>query len=80
MSAQLTEFLNLQQGKMTVTEAVRKFERLAKLCHYLVPTEEQRIKWMSEIFRSDIALAVESGGNTLTTTTECAKRAYRPEH
>ena len=32
------------------------------------------------MFRPDIALAVESSGNTLTNTTECAERAYRAEH
>ncbi|KAL5573488.1 hypothetical protein UlMin_023085 [Ulmus minor] len=34
---------------MTVAEAVRKFERLAKLCPCLVPTEEQRVKRMLKI-------------------------------
>ena len=46
---------------MMVAEVVKKFERLAKLCHYLVPTEEQRIKRMLEMFRPNIALAIESG-------------------
>ena len=42
MSAQQTEFLNLKQGNMTVVESVKKFEQLARLCLYLVSTEEQR--------------------------------------
>ena len=46
-SAQQTEFLNLKQDNMTVAEAIKKFERLAKLCPYLVPTEEQRMKRMT---------------------------------
>ena len=35
MRAQQMVFLNLKQGQMTVTEAVRKFERLERLCHFL---------------------------------------------
>ncbi|KAL5557270.1 hypothetical protein UlMin_039506 [Ulmus minor] len=57
LSAQQTEFLNFKQDNMTVAEAVRKFERLAKLCPYLVPTEEQRVKRMLEMFRPDISLS-----------------------
>ncbi|KAL5546648.1 hypothetical protein UlMin_006335 [Ulmus minor] len=61
LSAQQTEFLSLKQDNMTVAEAVKKFERLAKLCPYLVPTEEQRTKRMLEMFRPDISLAIECG-------------------
>ncbi|KAL5544520.1 hypothetical protein UlMin_008304 [Ulmus minor] len=80
LSAQQTEFLNFKQDNMTVAEAVRKFERLAKLGPYLVPTEEQRVKRMLEMFRPDISLSVEGGGNPPTTTTDCVERAYRAEH
>ena len=66
---QKKKFLTLQQGEMTILEVVRKFERLAKLCPYLASTEEQRTKRMLEMFKLDIALAIESGGNTPTTTT-----------
>ncbi|KAL5565685.1 hypothetical protein UlMin_028849 [Ulmus minor] len=78
--AQQTEFLNFKQENMTVTDAVRKFERLAKLCPYLVPTEEQRVKRMPEMFRPDISLSVEGGSDPPTTTTDCVERAYRAEH
>ncbi|KAL5580561.1 hypothetical protein UlMin_013003 [Ulmus minor] len=80
MSAQQTEFLNLQQGDMTVAEAVRKFEQLARLCPYLVPTEEQRARRMLEMFRPEISLSIESIGGQPTTTTECTEKAYRAEH
>ncbi|KAL5537482.1 hypothetical protein UlMin_045825 [Ulmus minor] len=40
MRAQQAEFLNLKQGTMTVAEAVRKFDQLARICPQLVPTEE----------------------------------------
>ncbi len=65
---------------MTVAEAVKKFEWLAKLCPYLVPTEEQQIKRMLEMFRPDISIAIESGGDQPTTTTDCVERTYRAEH
>ncbi|KAL5560395.1 hypothetical protein UlMin_036606 [Ulmus minor] len=58
----------------------KKFECLAKLCPYLVPTEEQRVKRMLEMFRPDISLSVEGGSDPPTTTTDCVERAYRAEH
>ncbi|KAL5548820.1 hypothetical protein UlMin_004051 [Ulmus minor] len=45
---------------MTVAATVKKFEQLARLCPYLVPTEEQRTKRMLEMFRPDISLAIET--------------------
>ncbi|KAL5560330.1 hypothetical protein UlMin_036541 [Ulmus minor] len=80
LSAQQTEFLNFKHDNMTVAEAVRKFERLAKLCPYLVPMEEQRVKRMLEMFRPDISLSVEGGSDPPTTTTDYVERAYRAEH
>ena len=32
------------------------------------------------MFQLDISLAIESGGYQLVATTDCVKRAYRPEH
>ena len=63
LSAKQTEFLNFKQGNETITEAVRKFDRLAKLCSYLVPMEERRVRRIHEILRPDITLAIESGGD-----------------
>ncbi|KAL5583600.1 hypothetical protein UlMin_016042 [Ulmus minor] len=51
MRAQQNEFINIKQGNMSVTEAVRKFDQLARLCPYLVPTEEERVRRMLEMFR-----------------------------
>ena len=39
LRAQQNEFLNLKQGNMTVMEAVRNFEQLARLCPFLENTE-----------------------------------------
>ena len=61
LRAQQDEFLNLKQGSMTVIEAVNKFEQLSRLCPFMVRTEEDRLKWMMDMFRPDITLAIESG-------------------
>ncbi|KAL5556896.1 hypothetical protein UlMin_039132 [Ulmus minor] len=57
LRAQQDEFMNLKQGSMTVIEAVNKFEQ----------TEEDRLKRMMDMFKPDIALAIESGGSPPTT-------------
>ncbi|KAL5556109.1 hypothetical protein UlMin_038345, partial [Ulmus minor] len=80
MRALQTEFLNLKQGKMTVAEVVRRFEQLARLCPYIILTEEQRTQRMLDMFRPNIALAIESGGIPPTTVAECIERAFRAEH
>lgn len=74
------EFLTLKQDGMTVAATVKKFEQLARLCPYLVPTEEQRVKRMLEVFRPDISLAIESGRGQPATTADCIEKAYRAEH
>ena len=77
LSAQQTGFLNFKQDNITVAEVMRKFEQLAKLYPYLVPTEEQWVKRILEMFRPDISLSVEGGGDPPTTTTNCVERADR---
>ncbi|KAL5549448.1 hypothetical protein UlMin_004679 [Ulmus minor] len=57
LRAQQDEFMNLKQGSMTVIKAVNKFEQ----------TEEDRLKWIMDMFKPDIALAIESGGSPPTT-------------
>ncbi|KAL5546618.1 hypothetical protein UlMin_006305 [Ulmus minor] len=80
MSVQQMEFLTLKQDGMTVAATVKKFEQLARQCPYLVPTEEQRVKRMLEVFRPDISLAIESGGGQPATMADCIEKAYRAEH
>ncbi|GMN46134.1 hypothetical protein TIFTF001_015313 [Ficus carica] len=53
--AQQDEFTNLRQGSMTVIEAVKKFEQLARLCPELVPSETEKARRMMKMFRTDIA-------------------------
>ncbi|GMN64473.1 hypothetical protein TIFTF001_033541 [Ficus carica] len=42
LAVQQDEFTNLKQGSMTVMEAVKKFEQLARLCPELVPNEIEK--------------------------------------
>ncbi|KAL5555170.1 hypothetical protein UlMin_037406 [Ulmus minor] len=80
MRAQQNEFINIKQGSMSVTEVVRKFDQLARLCPYLVPTEEERVRRMLEMFRPELAVVIDSGDNPPTTVAECVDRALRAEY
>ena len=60
---------------MAVTEAIKKFDRLEKLCHFLkLDEEKERICKMLEMFRSDFAIFVETGGQP-TMVAKCCERA-----
>ena len=80
MSAQQRDFNNLKQGSMTVTEAVTKFNQLARLCPHLVPTEKERVRRMMEMFKPELAMAIDSGNHTLATVVDCMERALRAEY
>ena len=43
LAAQQDEFTNFRQGSMTVMEAIKKFEQLARLCPDLVPNEAEKV-------------------------------------
>jgi len=75
--AQQDEFLNLKQGTMTVIKVVNKFEQLSRLFPFMVRTEKDRLKRMMDMFRPDIALAIESGGSPPTTVARCVERTVR---
>ncbi|GMN30854.1 hypothetical protein TIFTF001_048046 [Ficus carica] len=66
LAAQQDEFTSLQQGSMTVMEAVQKFEQLARLCLELVPTEEEKVRRMMKMFRTDISKQVSAGSSLPT--------------
>ncbi|GMN54137.1 hypothetical protein TIFTF001_023269 [Ficus carica] len=51
MKAQQNEFNNTKQGTMSVTEAVCKFDHLARLCPHLVPTEDERVRALCAEYR-----------------------------
>ena len=80
MNAQQREFNSIKQGTMTVTEAVVKFNQLARLCPHLVPTEEERVRWMMEMFKPELAMAIDSGNQPPVTVADCLERAVRAEY
>jgi len=80
MNTQQKEFTELKQGTMTVTEAVRKFNQLARLCPHLVPTESERVRRMMGMFRPELALAIDSGSHPPSTVADCLERAMRAEY
>ncbi|KAL5561951.1 hypothetical protein UlMin_031698 [Ulmus minor] len=80
LRAQQDEFMNLKQGSMTVIEAVNKFEQLSRVCPHMLRTEEDRLKRMMDMFKPDIALAIESGGSPPTKVARCVERAVRIEY
>ncbi|KAL5578516.1 hypothetical protein UlMin_020215 [Ulmus minor] len=80
LRAQQDEFMNLKQGSMTVIEAVNKFEQLSRVCPHMLRTEEDRLKRMMDMFKPDIALAIESEGSPPTTVARCVERAVRIEY
>ncbi|GMN32185.1 hypothetical protein TIFTF001_044660 [Ficus carica] len=55
LAAQQDEFNSFRQGSITVMEAVKKFEQLARLCPEHVPNETEKVRRMIKMFRTDIA-------------------------
>ena len=60
MSTEQKEFNELKKGDMTITEAVTKFNKLARLCSHLVPIEEENMRILMEKFKPELAMAVDS--------------------
>ena len=80
LRAQRDEFLNLKQGTMIIIEAVNKFKQLSRLCPFMVRTEQERLRRMMDMFRPDIALAIESDGSQPNTVAKCVERVVRIEY
>ncbi|GMN33421.1 hypothetical protein TIFTF001_046700 [Ficus carica] len=74
------EFNNFRQGNLSVTEAVKRFNQLARLCPYMVPNEQERLRRMIGMLKPEIAVIVDSGTTPPTTTAECVKCALRAEY
>ncbi|GMN52031.1 hypothetical protein TIFTF001_021177 [Ficus carica] len=74
------EFNNFRQGNLSVTEAVKRFNQLARLCPHMVPNEEERLRRMIGMLRPEIAVIADNGTAPPTTTAECVKRALRAEY
>ncbi|GMN69569.1 hypothetical protein TIFTF001_038616 [Ficus carica] len=80
LAAQQDEFTGLQQGSMTVMEAVQKFEQLARLCPELVPTEKEKVRRMMKMFRTEISKQVSAGSSSPTLVSDCVSRAIKAEY
>ena len=80
LAAQQDEFTNFRQGSMTVMEAIKKFEQLARLCPDLVPNETEKVRRMMKMFRTDIAKQVSAGSSPPTLVSDCISRVIRAEY
>ncbi|GMN26876.1 hypothetical protein TIFTF001_046097 [Ficus carica] len=61
MEAQQDEFDKFRQGNLSVAEAVKKFEQLARLCPHLISSERDKVRRMMRMFRSDLAVVISNG-------------------
>ncbi|GMN31433.1 hypothetical protein TIFTF001_044577 [Ficus carica] len=80
LAAQQDEFTSFKQGSMSVLEAIKKFEQLARLCPELVPNETEKIRRMMKMFRTDIAKQVSAGSSPPTLIANYISRALRAEY
>ncbi|GMN27756.1 hypothetical protein TIFTF001_041075 [Ficus carica] len=74
------EFNNFRQGNLSVTEAVKRFNQLARLCPHMVPNEQERLRRMIGMLKPEIAVIVDSGTAPPTTTAKCVRCALRAEY
>ncbi|GMN22348.1 hypothetical protein TIFTF001_047428 [Ficus carica] len=80
MEAQQDEFNNFRQGNLSVTEAIKKFEQLARLCPHLISSEREKVRRMMRMFRSYLAVVISSGPYPPITVAKCVNRAIRAEY
>ena len=80
METQQDEFTNFRQDNLSVAEAVKKFEQLARFCPHLIISERDKVRRMMKMFRSDLAIVISSGPYPPTTVAECVSRAIRAEY
>ena len=80
LATQQDEFLNFTQGNLTVMEAVQRFEELARLCPKLITSEEEKVRLMMKMLRTDIAQQVSAGSSPPRSASDCIGRAVRAEY
>ncbi|GMN23867.1 hypothetical protein TIFTF001_047595 [Ficus carica] len=80
MEVQQDEFDKFRQGNLSVAEAVKKFEQLARLCPHLISSERDKVRRMMRMFRSDLEVVISSGPHPPLTVAECVSRAIRAEY
>ena len=69
----------LRQGKMTITEYVAKFNKLARFAPSIVPIDEARKKKFMLGLRVDVAKQIDSGSHDPESFTDVVQRALRNE-
>ncbi|XP_074560800.1 uncharacterized protein LOC141816986 [Curcuma longa] len=74
------EFTEFRQGDLSVNEAVKRFNRLARLCPELVGTEKEKVRLMLRMLRPEIAMNVAGGVTKPQTTEELISGALATEH
>ncbi|KAL5570676.1 hypothetical protein UlMin_027251 [Ulmus minor] len=79
IAGKTNEFNTIQQGSLSVVEAVAKFVELARFCPILIPDENERIRRMILMFRPEIARFIEAGNGAPNTVGETIERALRGE-
>ncbi|GMN67655.1 hypothetical protein TIFTF001_036718 [Ficus carica] len=80
LAVQQDEFNNFKQGSMTVLEAAKKYEQLARLCSELVPNEIEKVKRMMKMFRTNIAKQVSADSSPPTLVSDCISRVIIAEY
>ena len=65
---------------MSVTEAVRKFDQLARFFPHLVRTEDEKVRRMLDMCHLEIAAVIDSGEIPPMTVVEFVKRALYAEY
>ena len=50
MEVQQDEFDKFRQGNLSVAEAVKKFEQLARLCPHFISSERDKVRRMMRMF------------------------------
>ncbi|KAL5549395.1 hypothetical protein UlMin_004626 [Ulmus minor] len=79
LQGKVEEFNNLRQGNLSVTEAIKRFDQLARLVPHLVTNERERVRRMMHMFHPGIATIADAGDHGPQTVAECIDRALRAE-
>ncbi|KAL5567715.1 hypothetical protein UlMin_024290 [Ulmus minor] len=77
LQGKVEEFNNLCQGNLSVTEAIKRFDQLARLVPHLVTDERERVRMMMRMFHPGIATIADAGDHGPLTVAECIDRALR---
>ena len=79
LSGKVQEFMNLKQGKMTVTEYVTKFTELTRFAPTIVPTDDARKRKFMLGLRVEVAKQIDGGSHGPRSYANAFQRALRNE-